>query len=36
MTRRGSVLAAMLCLLVVAYLAVAATSTVVMTVDGMT
>jgi len=36
MTRRDSVLAALLCLLVVAYPAVAATSTVVLTVDGMT
>jgi hypothetical protein len=36
MTRRDSVLAAMLCLLAVAYPAMAATSTVILSVDGMT
>jgi len=36
MTRRDLVLGAMLCVLFVAYPAVAATSSVVLTVDGMT
>jgi len=36
MSRRDLVLAAMLCLLLVAYPAAAATSTIVLTVDGMT